>query len=195
MARTADLLALAAGEPGVREIAQLSARFAYGLMCLTLCLGVMTYTGWGRHAVSRKAMRAAHMSLATLTIVFGVVHGACFRFLPSGAMPVERLLTPFGPMVRHGLGVVSLYLMIAIALSACLHGWTAYRRWAWVHRTGYLAIPLGALHSLLGALANGHLSVLWLGGITLLVPAVTLAVLRALPAHTLERLGVETEKV
>lgn len=178
----------------MREIAQLSARFAYGLMCLTLCMGVMTYTGWGRHAVSRKAMRRAHVSLATLTIVFAVVHAASFRFLPSGPMPVERLLTPFGPTVRHGLGVVSLYLMVAVALTACLRGWTAYRRWAWVHRTAYLAIPLGALHSLLGAVANGHLSVLWLGGITLLVPAVTLAVLRALPAHTLERLGVETEK-
>lgn len=192
MAAPADLLAQAAAEPGVRAVAALSARFAYGLMCLTLCLGVMTVTGWGRHAVSRKAMRAAHLSLATLTIVFAVVHAVCFRFLPSGPMPLEHLLVP---NVRHGLGVVSLYLMVAIALSACLHGWTAYRRWVWLHRTAYLAIPLGALHSLLGALANGHLSVLWLGGITLLVPAVTLAVLRALPARTLERLGVETEKV
>ena len=65
----------------------------------------------------------------------------------------------------------------------------------WLHRLAYPAVALTALHAFFGAVANGHLSVVWLGGITLAVPALTLALLRFLPPRTLERIGLVEEQV
>ncbi|MTD53974.1 ferric reductase-like transmembrane domain-containing protein [Amycolatopsis pithecellobii] len=184
-------------DAGLRGVAQMSARIAYVFMCLTLCWGVLTATGWVRNLTGRKALRGGHMVLATLTLAFGVVHAAAFYFLSVGAFSIARLTVPFLPsgLARHAFGIIGLELMIAIAITAGMHRFIAYRRWLWLHRLAYLAIPLLAVHSFFGAIANGHLAVLWLAGITLLVPVVTLSVLRFLPSRALERIGLVEELV
>lgn len=184
-------------DTGLRNAAQLSARIAYVFMCLTLCWGVLTATGWVRNITGRKALRGAHMVMATLTLAFGVVHAAAFYFVSVGAFSVARLVVPLmpGTLARHSLGIIGLELMLAIALTAGMHRFIAYRRWLWLHRLAYLAIPLLAIHSFFGAIANGHLAVLWLAGITLLVPTITLSILRFLPSRALERIGLVEELV
>jgi sulfoxide reductase heme-binding subunit YedZ len=182
---------------GLRSVAQISARISYVFMCLTLCWGVLTATGWVRNITGRKALRGGHVVLATLTLAFGVVHAAAFYFFSVGAFSIARLTVPLlpGGLARHSLGIIGLELMIAIALTAGMHRFLAYRRWLWLHRLAYLAIPLLAIHSFFGAIANGHLSMLWLGGITLLVPTSTLSVLRFLPSRALERIGLVEELI
>ncbi|WP_020667085.1 ferric reductase-like transmembrane domain-containing protein [Amycolatopsis nigrescens] len=189
LAQSADL--------GVRDIAALSARVAYAFMCLTLCWGVLTTTGWARRLGERKTLRGGHLALAAFTLSFAVVHALCFLFLSTDPFDVAKLVIPLlpGTLARHTAGIVGLELMLAVALTAGLHRWTAYRRWLWLHRLAYPAVGLGVLHSLFGALANGHLSLVWLAGITLLVPAATLGVLRFLPTRTLERIGLVEERV
>lgn len=190
-------LAQQATDAGLRSVAQISARIAYVFMCLTLCWGVLTATGWVRGITGRKALRGGHVVLATLTLAFGIVHAAVFYFLSVGAFSIARLTVPMlpGSLARHSLGIIGLELMLAIALTAGMHRFITYRRWLWLHRLAYLAIPLLAIHSLFGAIANGHLSVLWLAGITLLVPTITLSVLRFLPARALERMGLVEELI
>ncbi|KAA9153341.1 hypothetical protein FPZ12_034805 [Amycolatopsis acidicola] len=190
-------LAQQSADTGLRGVAQISARIAYVFMCLTLCWGVLTATGWVRNITGRKALRGGHMVLATLTLAFGIVHAGAFYFLSVGAFSVARLTVPFLPsgLARHSLGIIGLELMIAIALTAGMHRFIAYRRWLWLHRLAYLAIPILAIHSFFGAIANGHLAVLWLAGLTLLVPTLTLSVLRFLPSRVLERIGLVEELV
>lgn len=190
-------MAQSSTDTGLRSVAQLSGRIAYVFMCLTLCWGVLTATGWVRNLTGRKALRGGHMVMATLTLAFGVVHAASFYFLSMGAFSVARLTVPLlpGTLARHSFAIIGLELMIAIALTAGLHRFIAFRRWLWLHRLAYLAIPLLAIHSFFGAIANGHLSMLWLGGITLLVPTITLSILRFLPSRALERLGLVEELV
>ncbi|GAA5164382.1 hypothetical protein [Amycolatopsis dongchuanensis] len=194
---TTSVLAQSTTDAGLRGVAQMSARLAYVFMCLTLCWGVLTATGWVRNITGRKALRGSHMVLATLTLAFGIVHAAAFHFLSLGAFSVVQLSVPFlpGGLARHAFGIIGLELMLAIALTASTHRFIAYRRWLWLHRLAYLAIPLLAIHSFFGAIANGHLSVLWLAGITLLVPTFTLSVLRFLPSRALERIGLVEELV
>jgi sulfoxide reductase heme-binding subunit YedZ len=184
-------------DTGVRQIAALSARVAYTLMCLTLCWGVLTATGWVRRLGERKTLRNGHMGLAMLTLAFGVVHAISFLFITSGTFSMTMLMVPMmpGTHFRHTLGIVGLELMIAIAITACMHRWTAYRRWMYLHRTAYIAVAALAVHSVFGAIANGHLAILWLAGITLLVPVVTLSVLRFLPERMLERIGLVEERI
>lgn len=194
---TTVVLAQANTDDGLRTIAQLTARLSYVFMCLTLCWGVLTATGWVRNVTGRKALRSSHTALAMLTLAFGVVHAAGFYFLSNGALTLVYLTVPLAPgsLLRHTLGVVGLELMIAVAVTAGLHRFTSYRRWLWLHRLAYAAIPLLAIHSLFGAIANGNLQVLWLGGITILVPTLFLALLRFAPTRLLERIGLVEELV
>ncbi|WIX78332.1 ferric reductase-like transmembrane domain-containing protein [Amycolatopsis carbonis] len=190
-------LAQQSTDPAARGIAALSARLSYAFMCLTLCWGVLTATGWVRSVTGRKALRSGHLTLATLALSFGCLHALGFLYLTVNPFSLAYITVPFmpGTLARHTFGIVGLELMLAIALTTCVQRWTSYRRWLWLHRLAYPAVALTALHAFFGAIANGHLATLWLAGITLLVPPVTLALLRFLPPRTLERIGLVEEQV
>jgi sulfoxide reductase heme-binding subunit YedZ len=166
-------------------------------MMLTLTWGVLTATGWVRSVTGRKALRSSHMVLATGTLIFGGIHALGFFYLTIQPYSLQYLFLPFlsGQETRHSIGIVGFEVMVAIALTAGLQRFTSYRRWLWLHRCAYPAVALTALHAWFGSIANGHLAVVWLGGITLLVPAVTTSLLRFMPARTLERIGLVEEQV
>jgi sulfoxide reductase heme-binding subunit YedZ len=193
-----DIMILAVGgaaDEGLRGVAAVSARVSYSLMCLTICWGVLTKTGWARRLGERKTLRSLHMVLATLTIAFGIVHAMGFLFFQDGRFSLADITIPIGTEFRYAIAIVGLELMIAIALTATMYQWTSYRRWQWVHRSAYLALPLLVVHSLLGAMANSHLSVVWLVGLTLLIPTVTLSILRFVPTRMLVQIGLVEEQV
>jgi methionine sulfoxide reductase heme-binding subunit len=80
--------------------------------------------------------------------------------------------------------------MLAASIAVGLKRWTTYYRWLWIHRLAYPAFALGVLHAFFQALARGTLSAVALGGLTLLVPAVTVITLRVLPPKALEAAGL-----
>ncbi|GGM71877.1 ferredoxin [Longimycelium tulufanense] len=182
-------------DSGVRQMAALSARLAYVMMCLTLCWGVLTATGWVRRTTGRQALRSGHMVLATLTLAFGTLHAAAFTFLDEH-FSVVQLIIPFVGPTRHAFGIIGLELMFAVAITVGMRKLMFYRNWLRIHQLAYPAVGLTVIHSWFGAAANGHLSLLWLAGLTLLVPTVTITILRFLPVETLARIGlVEAEPV
>lgn len=184
-----------AADEGLRGVAAVAARVSYSLMCLTICWGVLTKTGWARRLGERKTLRSLHMVLATLTIAFGIVHAMGFLFFQDGKFSIAEITIPIGMDFRYAIAIVGLELMIAIAITATMYNWTSYRRWQWIHRSAYLALPLLAIHSLLGAMANSHLSLVWLVGLTLLIPTVTLSILRFVPTRMLVQIGLVEEQV
>jgi methionine sulfoxide reductase heme-binding subunit len=181
-------------DSGVRQVAALSARLAYALMCLTLVWGVFTATGWVTRLSGRQAVRSTHTVMATLTLAFGGIHAACFLFLSDSdeLFGWTNLTIPLinGGEMRWGLGIIGLELMAAIAISVGLQKYFVYRRWLRLHQSAYAAVGLTVMHSWFGAVANGHLSIVWLGGLTLLIPTVVLAVLRFVPTKTLVDSGL-----
>lgn len=184
-------------DSGVRDIATLSARFAYVTMCLTLAWGVLSATGWIRRVTGHEALRGGHVVLAMFTLATGVVHGLSYLFLDDESFSVIMLLVPFagGGFARHAAGIVGLELFIAISITAALgrkvNGRSVVNRgWQRFHQVSYFSVGLLAIHSWLGAAANGNLASVWLGGITVLTPAVLLTVLRVLPPPALVRLGL-----
>ncbi|WP_181776775.1 4Fe-4S domain-containing protein [Amycolatopsis pittospori] len=193
---TASLLAvIPASSPhdsGVRDIATLSARFAYVTMCLTLAWGVLSATGWIRRVTGHEALRGGHVVLAAFTLATGVVHGLSYLFLDDESFSLPNLLIPFtgDGFARHAAGVVGLELFVAVAVTAALRRSVVNRNWQRFHQVSYFSVGLLAIHSWLGAAANGTLATVWLGGITVLTPAVVLTVLRVLPLPALVRLGL-----
>lgn len=185
------VLAVSEHDVGVWDVATLSGRLAYVAMCLAACWGVLTATGWIRRITGRSALRATHQALATFAMVMAVAHAVSFLLLDNGSLAAYQLVLPLvgGGEVRHALGVVGLELMLAASVTAALQR-TFYRDWLRLHRLAYVGVWLGAMHAWLGASASGHVAVVWLGGITVLMPAITLTVLRFLPPHLLVRVGV-----
>jgi sulfoxide reductase heme-binding subunit YedZ len=137
------------------------------------------------------------MVLGTMTLIFGSVHAMCFLFLNLNPFNLAQITVPLlpGGLVRHSLGIIGLEMMLTVAFTAGIYRWTSYRRWVWLHRLAYPAVGLTAVHSWFGAMANGNLAILWLGGLTLLVPTVTLAALRFAPPRLLMRVGLAEEEV
>ncbi len=182
-------LAAASHDDGVRELSVLSARLAYALMCMTLTWGVLVSTGWFDRLTGRHALRASHHVFATLTLAFAFVHGVSFTLLDQ-ARPVADLIIPFRGVLRDTFGILAFEGMLTAAIAVGLKRWTSYWRWLWLHRLAYPAFVLGVLHAFFQALAKGTLSTVYLGGLTLLVPAITVILLRLVPAKTLEAAGL-----
>jgi ferredoxin len=191
MSPSAALLPVSPHDTGIAEAAALSGRLTYLCMCLTLCWGVLAATGWVRRFSGQDALRTGHVLLAAFTLATGTVHGLTFLFLEDDPFGAADLLLPFyDGTPRHALGIAGLELVLAVSITAGLRRGAREGRWLRFHQFGYLAIGLLAVHAWLGAVSSGHLSAVWLAGITLLVPPVLLSALRVLPAAALARIGL-----
>ena len=181
-------------DSAVRQIAALSARLAYLFMCLTLAWGVFAATGWINRITGRAAVRATHAVFALFTIAFGLLHVAAFLFLTDANELFSPLMLAVplagGGLLRWALGIIGLELMIAIVVTVSLQHRVNYRKWLRFHQVAYVAVGLTAVHSWLGAVANGHLELLWLAGITVLAPVLVLCVLRFTPSRVLVSAGL-----
>jgi len=183
-------IALPQHDIGVREVAALSARIAYVLMCLTLCWGIFTATGWIRRLTGLQAIRSSHIFLATFTVAAGITHAMVFMLLREQGLSFTGIVVPFSGQFRHALGILGLEIMIAIILATGLKNIINYRRWLRFHQLAYPAVAMTVVHSWFGAIANGHLGVTWLAGLTVLTPAITLTALRITPPDLLIRAGL-----
>jgi len=161
-------------DSSIRAVAQASARTAYVAMCLALAWGVFAATGWIGRLSGRRATRTGHITLALFAIVLGLLHAAAFSRLtdPNELFPATTLINPINPAgkLRWALGIVGLELVIAVLATSILRRLFVYRRWLNLHRLAYPAVALIIVHSWLGAWVNGNLSLLWLAGLTVLVP-------------------------
>src|SRR5256885_12929373 len=166
------------------QMATLSARAAYAMMCLTLTWGALTSMGWVNRFTGRQALRSGHMMLATLTLAFAAVHIVSFLMMRIEPFTVEDVLVPFnsGLKFRYTMGILAFEGMLLSALVVGLQRWMSYWRWLWVHRLAYPAFVFGVGHALLGAAARGDLEILWLGGIPPAAPGGPVAVSRVHPA-------------
>ncbi|SFW92454.1 ferredoxin [Amycolatopsis australiensis] len=191
MSPSAALIPVSPHDTGIAEAAALSGRLAYLCLCLTLCWGVLAATGWIRRSAGQDALRGGHVLLAAFALATGTVHGLTFLFLEDDPFGVADLLVPFyDGTPRHALGIAGLELVVAVSVTAALRRGAREGRWLRFHQAGYLAVGLLAGHAWLGAVSSGHLAVVWLAGITLLVPPALLSALRVLPASVLARAGL-----
>lgn len=190
-----DLFAQAAEadrDAGVKSVAQLSARLAYAMMCATLAWGVLIATGWAHKISGTQGLRNTHMVLATLALAFGSLHAICFTLLQATNFPLFNVIIPFanGGELRHAMGIIGLELMMAIAFTVGMRKKAVYRKWLRFHQMAYVAVTITVIHSWFGAIANGNLAILWLAGLTILIPTATIAAARFLPPSILVRLGM-----
>jgi sulfoxide reductase heme-binding subunit YedZ len=182
----------AAHDAGIFEVSELSARLAYAMMCLTLCWGALTSMGWVGRATGRQALRSGHIFLVALTLAFAAVHTSSLLMLQLSPFTPARLFIPFygDNLLRHSLGILAVECLLAVLVATGMRRFMTAQRWLWLHRLAYPAFGFAVLHALFSAMAAGHMAILWLGGISLLIPTLVVIAIRFMPAKALATTGL-----
>ncbi|MFD2415624.1 hypothetical protein [Amycolatopsis pigmentata] len=173
-------------DAGVHDVAALSARAAFVFLCLGLCWGIFTSTGWLHRLTGRQATRSSHLVLVTMALAFATLHAAAFLLMRDTHVGIPQLAVPFlSGGYGVAAGIMSLELMLTVTAATVIRRLLSHRRWLWLHRFGYPAVALGVLHSFIGAFVDDHLRAFWMFGVILTVPAALMAGLRFLPVGLL----------
>ena len=136
------------------DVARAGGIVAWALLCLAMVWGLLLAS---RLLVKRPApawLLDMHRFFAGLAVCFTAVHVAGLvadNYLTFGA---REVLVPFASTWHRGsvaMGVLAMYLLVAIELTSLLKRWLPNRLWRGVHRSSF---PLFWLASMHGALAG-----------------------------------------
>jgi len=155
-------------------LARASGLVAWGLVTGAVVLGL-----WLSLRMSRNRPRPAwtldlHRFLGGLAVVFTGVHLAGLAADSFVSFGLAELLVPFASSWKPtevALGVVGLYLLLAIELTSLLMRRLPRRLWRGVHLTSYVLFVLATAHMLAAGTDVRSWRVQWaaLGGTTLVV--------------------------
>lgn len=158
---------------------------AYVLLTLAATAGLILRNRWQSERWPRLITNEVHGYLSLLGLVFIGVHVAALTVDPFTHFGLAEIVLPFVSHYRPlwmGLGIVSLYLLLAVWVSSHLRTRIGHRLWRQIHLLAFLVYAAATVHGLGAgsdtktgwALAIYGASVAVVGGLTarrLLVPA------------------------
>ena len=185
---------MASGRPGGRRIthwgtvtwdtARAGGFAAYILLTLAVTAGLILRNRWQSDRWPRLITNELHGYLSLLGLVFIVVHVAALIVDPFTHFGLKEIVLPFASHYRPlwmGLGIVALYLLLAVWLSTRLRTRIGHRLWRQIHPLAFLVYAAATVHGLGSgsdtktgwAMGTYGVSVAVVGGLTarrLLVP-------------------------
>jgi sulfoxide reductase heme-binding subunit YedZ len=114
-------------------------------------LGLLSVTGWQRPGWPRFLSADLHNNLALLSVAFVSVHVVTAIIDPFTSLGISAATIPFASSYRPlwvGLGVISVYLFIALIVTSLLRERIGQRAWRMVLWVAYAGWPLAVAHSL-----------------------------------------------
>jgi len=180
----------------IRAIAQASARTAYVAMCLSLCWGIFVATGWIGRLTGRDAMRGSHVILATLAIVTARFTPDCSCSLPTPTRICTGNHCRSLRGKRRGTLGTGDHWSGGDDRDRSHFSATTILRLPKLAERAPVRLPGGSPRRrafLAGRDGERNLALLWLAGLTVLVPTVLLSGLRFMPARFLVSLGLLTD--
>jgi sulfoxide reductase heme-binding subunit YedZ len=126
---------------------------AVSLMMFTAatCLGLVTVTRFQRPAWPRFFNYEMHRRVSLLSIAFLAVHVLSAVFDPFTSLGLGAALVPLASTYRPvpvALGVIALYLFVALIATSLLRRHIGQRAWRAIHWTSYAMWPLALLHGI-----------------------------------------------
>lgn len=123
------------------------------LLMLTaiLVLGILTTARWSNPEWPRFLTQAVHRNLSLLVLVFLLIHILTSTIDPFAGISILNSVIPFTGSYRPvwlGLGVVSLELLVALAITSLLRQRIGFSVWRVIHWAAYACWPLAMLHTL-----------------------------------------------
>ena len=119
------------------------------LLTAVTVLGLISVVRWQRPTWPRFVTADLHSNLALLSVVFVGVHIVAAILDPFAQLGISAAVIPFDSSYRPlwvGLGVISVYLIVALIITSLLRERIGQRTWRAVHWLAYGAWPLAVLH-------------------------------------------------
>lgn len=120
------------------------------LLTSVTVLGLISVVRWQRPSWPRFLTADLHSNLALLSVVFVGVHITAAVLDPFAKLGISAATIPFASSYRPlwvGLGVISVYITVALIITSLLRERIGQRAWRAVHWLSYGAWPLAVLHS------------------------------------------------
>jgi sulfoxide reductase heme-binding subunit YedZ len=123
------------------------------LLLLTgvVVLGIVSTMRWQTASWPRFLTTGLHRNLALATLIFLAIHIVTAVVDPFTALGWQAAIIPFSSPYRRlwlGLGVVAIYLLIAIVVTSVLRPLFGHRTWRLVHWLAYLMWPVAVIHGI-----------------------------------------------
>jgi methionine sulfoxide reductase heme-binding subunit len=121
------------------------------LLTAVVVLGVVSVMRWQTAAWPRFLTTGFHRNLALTTLIFLAIHVVTAVVDPFTALGWEAALVPFSSPYRRfwlGLGVIGIYLLLAIIVTSLLRPLFGPRIWRAVHWLAYGMWPVALVHSI-----------------------------------------------
>src|SRR2546423_1952002 len=126
---------------------------AISLLLLTAVgvLGIVSAMRWQTESWPRFLTTAFHRNLALMTLVFLGIHIVPAVVDPFTALGLNAALIPFSSSYRTiwlSLGVIAMYMVIAIILTSLSRPFFGYRTWRLIHWLTYAMWPVALIHGI-----------------------------------------------
>lgn len=132
-------------------LSRATAFVAFGLLWLSMVLGLSITTKLARMWPGGPAAADLHQYTSLLGLAFGCVHALLLLGDAYSNYTPARLLVPFGSMQYRplwvGLGQVGLYLGLVVTLSFYVRRSIGYRMWRLIHFASFAFFVLVVAHS------------------------------------------------
>ena len=146
------------GAKAVWYLMRASGFVAFGLLTVTLSLGVANLARWERGRWTRAVAALVHRNASLLAVVFLAIHVATAVSDKYVNIPLLAAVVPglsgYDPL-WVSLGAVSLDVMAALIVTSLLRERLSRRTWKAVHWFAYLAWPTALVHSIGAGTGNG----------------------------------------
>jgi methionine sulfoxide reductase heme-binding subunit len=121
------------------------------LFTAVVVLGIVTTMRWQSDRWPRFLTAEVHRTISLLAVVFLVAHIVTAIVDPFTNLGLAAALVPFASSYRPlwvGLGVVSVYLGVAVLVTSLLRDRVGLRLWRAIHWLAYASWPLALVHSI-----------------------------------------------
>ena len=121
------------------------------LLTGVVALGILSAMRWQSPSWPRFLTTGFHRNLALTTLVFLAVHIVTAVVDPFTALGWNAALIPFSSSYRRlwlGLGVIAIYLLLAIVATSLLRPLFGYRVWRAIHWLTYAMWPIALIHGI-----------------------------------------------
>jgi sulfoxide reductase heme-binding subunit YedZ len=121
------------------------------LLTGVVVLGIVSAMRWQTASWPRFLTTGLHRNLALATLIFLAIHVVTAVVDPFTALGWQAAIIPFSSSYRRlwlGLGVVAIYLLLAIVVTSLLRPLFGYYAWRVIHSLTYVMWPVAVIHGI-----------------------------------------------
>ena len=140
------------GTESVHLVAATVGFLSFFLIWVSVIWGLILRNGWISTRLRHAAIHGAHMITALMGLTLACVHAAAQLAVPFATVHLVDVVVPFtNPTdpIGIGIGVISLEIMVAAAVSVMIQRRLGYNRWRALHSLNHVAFMLVAAHILI----------------------------------------------